>query len=220
MDPITINAGSVITLSKFAASYLGLIEDSSLGIDKLVHAPMQCAKSCLEDAVRSTDNVQRFQYLLQEAERNFRNAVPLEECEAKVYALLGLSLCQVLLSDRTNAANNFKKMTDVTLPEPESKRLLYKGFARATFNALNPFMPKYKDQFNDDLTQKYEVRARTLEFHKKLSIGFMRAMLEFLKQHPIKDLPFANFDDFNFRWSVAKYAEEAGLSQTLFGFTK
>ena len=181
MEPITISTGTIAILSKSLASFLGFMEESSKYTKMLVHAPLQSAKSCFEDAKRSTGDVQRFQHLLQEAEKNFRQAVALEENELKVVALLGLSLCQLLLNDKANASSNFRKIQEVDLSDSERR----KAFAKDALRSQIPFRSIFNAEEcrNEILGGGKSVRKRyaILEFHKNWASNLMKMELGRLK---------------------------------------
>lgn len=181
MEPITISTGTIAILSKSLANYLGFMEESSKYTKMLVHAPFQSAKSCLEDALRSTDNVQRFQHLLQEAETNFRQAVALEENEEKIVALLGLSLSQLLLNDKANASSNYRKIQEVDLSDSERRKAYAKDILRSQIPFRNIF--KTKECMEEIAGGGYSVSKRyaILEFYKNLARNFMKMEVGFLK---------------------------------------
>ena len=108
---------SSINLTKSIAEYLGLIESTNSLLNKLVHQAFKAAQSNLEHAYNSSGTTQ-MDYLRQ-ARNEFNQAVGVEDNEAKIYALLGLAMCQHFLGDEINAKNTMYKIRNVELSRSE-----------------------------------------------------------------------------------------------------
>lgn len=106
-----------INLTKSIAEYLGLIESTNSLLNKLIHQAFRSAKSNLEYAHNSSGTIQ-MDYLRQ-ARNEFNQAVAVEDNEAKIYALLGLAMCQHFLGDESNATRNMAKIRTVELSRSE-----------------------------------------------------------------------------------------------------
>ncbi len=106
MPAVTITIG-VATCAKFIAEYLGLIESVAKNTSKLCHEPFKSAIAFLKEA-KNCEEVTTMQKYLDDARRNFRKAVSLEEDEKKVCSILGLAMCQRMLGDEVNANINIK----------------------------------------------------------------------------------------------------------------
>ena len=106
-----------INLTKSIAEYLGLIESTNSLLSKLVHQAFKAAQSNLENAYYSS-GATRMDYLRQ-ARNEFNQAVAVEDNEAKIYALLGLALCQHFLGDPNNAKRTMAKIRIVELSRAE-----------------------------------------------------------------------------------------------------
>ncbi len=121
MPAITITIG-VATCAKFIAEYLGLIESTVSNTSVLRHEPLISATAFLNEAKNCTDETLMIKYL-DDARRNFRKAVSLEENERKVTALLGVAMCQKMLGDYANSKINIQGIKNVTLSRSEIARI-------------------------------------------------------------------------------------------------
>lgn len=169
MAAITLSIG-VSSCARFIAEYLNLIESASNNTKKLIHAPLQSALLCLQDAIRSIKNEQRFQMLIQEAEKNFRNAIPLEENESKVDALSGLVVCQLFLDDVLNADANFDNLMNVAISESVKK----KATAISVLSLITPVGMLSRDCL-------IENRENILNNYKKRSAQFVMELVRYIK---------------------------------------
>lgn len=106
-----------LNVAKSIAEYLGLIESTNSLLKKLVHQAFKAAQSNLEHAYNSSGATQ-MDYLRQ-ARNEFNQAVGIEDNEAKIYALLGLAMCQHFLRDEVNAQNTMHKIQGVELSRSE-----------------------------------------------------------------------------------------------------
>lgn len=106
-----------INITKSIAEYLGLIESTNSLLNKLVHQAFKAAQANLEHAYNSSGTIQ-MDYLRQ-ARNEFNQAVGIEDNEAKIYALLGLAMCQHFLGDEINAKNTMRKIHSVELSRSE-----------------------------------------------------------------------------------------------------
>ena len=102
-----------INLTKSIAEYLGLVESTNSLLNKLAHQAFRSAISNLEYSYNSSGTIQR-DYLRQ-ARNEFNQAGAVEDNEAKIYALLGLAMCQHFLGDESNATRNRAKIKTVEL---------------------------------------------------------------------------------------------------------
>lgn len=123
MPAVTITIG-VATCAKFITEYLGLIESAAINTSKLRHEPLKSAIAWFKNAKNCSD-VAIMKTYLNDARRDFMKAISLEQNENKVAAILGLSMCQLLLGDRVNANRNIQEINDVRLSVVEiTKRAL------------------------------------------------------------------------------------------------
>ncbi len=113
MPAITLSIG-VATCAKFVAEYIGLVASATANTSKLVHTPFNSAIEWLNNAKNCKDPAIMKDYL-NDARKGFMDAISLEEDENKIAAIVGLSMCQYMLGDKTNAKNNLQKVNDVTL---------------------------------------------------------------------------------------------------------
>lgn len=113
MPAVTLSLG-VATCAKFVAEYLGVVASASANTTRLRHAPLNSAVAWLNNAKNCKDRETMKDYL-NDARRGFMDAISLEEDENKIAAIVGLSMCQYMLGDKTNAKNNLQKVNDVTL---------------------------------------------------------------------------------------------------------
>lgn len=123
-----------INLSKSIAEYLGLIESTNSLLNKLVHQAFKAAQSNLQYAYDSSGATQ-MDYLRQ-ARNEFNQAVAVEDNEAKIYALLGLALCQHFLGDPSNARRTMAKIRNVELSRSEK-------FKYGTLSVISTVSPLY-----------------------------------------------------------------------------
>lgn len=133
MTPAVIFAS--INLTKAIAKYLGLIESTNSLLNKLVHQAFRAAKSNLEYAYNSSGATQ-MDYLRQ-ARNEFNQAVAVEDNEPKIYALLGLAMCQHFLGNASNAKRSMSKIRDVELSRSEK-------FKYGTISVISSVSPLYE----------------------------------------------------------------------------
>lgn len=169
MAAITMSIG-VASCARFIAEYLNLIESASYNTKKLIHAPLQSAILCLQDAIRSKENEQRFQMLIQDAETNFRNSIPLEENESKVDAFSGLVVCQLFLDDLINAEANFDNMMNVAVSDSVRK----KATAVSVISLISPVGILSRDCL-------IEKREMILDIYKERSAQFVMELFRYIK---------------------------------------
>lgn len=112
--------GPIIGASAKIAEYLGLIEGVNSNLTKLIHQSLRSAISNLEYAKYAEGQNQR-EYILQ-AKNEFIRAVAVEENEAKVLALVGLSMCQNFLGEINNAKSTMNKISSVELSRSEKAK--------------------------------------------------------------------------------------------------
>ena len=107
MAAITLTIG-VATCAKYIAEYLGLVESVSSNTSAIRHEPLKSAIAFLNEAKNCKEESLMIKYL-DDARRDFRKAVSLEENEKKVSALLGVAMCQSMLGDYFNSKKTYKK---------------------------------------------------------------------------------------------------------------
>ena len=113
MPAITLTLG-VATCVKFVAEYLGLIESVVDNTSKLRHQPLNSAINWFNNAKNCKDKATMHTYL-DDARREFMKATSLEEDENLISAYVGLSTCQYILGDKTNALENLKMINTIEL---------------------------------------------------------------------------------------------------------
>ena len=116
MEPISIIFASA-TAGKSIAEYLGLVESIHSDIKALLHQSFQSAKMNLECA-KSATGTNQIDYIKQ-AKNQFINAIAVETGTNLVTSYLGLSMCQYLLGDITNARKSLGKIRPVKLSRKE-----------------------------------------------------------------------------------------------------
>ena len=99
------------------AEYFGLIEGVNTKVTKLLHQAFNSAKANLEYA-RNAIGQNQIDYIKQ-ARVEFNQAVAVEENENKIFALVGLAMCQYLLGETSNANVTFDRISSVTLTRAE-----------------------------------------------------------------------------------------------------
>lgn len=109
--------GAMINISTKIAQYFGFIEGIDSKVTKLLHQAFLSAKNNLECA-RVSSGQNQIDYIKQ-AQSEFIRAVAVEENENKISSLLGLSMCQAILGDYTNAQITFDKIENVELSKAE-----------------------------------------------------------------------------------------------------
>ena len=121
MDPITIFKAASIAES--IAAYMGVIDSVSANMKKLLQQSFKSALMNLEYAKNASNSIIRDNYIKQ-ATNEFIRAIAVEENENLVSAYLGLSMCQYILGDFTNAKNTLQNIASVNLSKTERARVI------------------------------------------------------------------------------------------------
>ena len=169
MPAITITIG-VATCAKFIAEYLGLIGSTVSNTSVLRHEPLISAIAFLNEAKNCTDETLMIKYL-DDARRNFRKAVSLEENERKVTALLGVAMCQKMLGDYANSKINIQGIKNVTLSRSEIARIRALQAVQHFSHLYVPVMivPPYIDLMNQRRADLESFKNSAMKFNNKLS---------------------------------------------------
>lgn len=118
---------SSIKAAEAIASYFGIIESQSSKMNTLLQSDLNAARRYLSQAENTVDNHD----LINDARRSFTNAIPKERGLRKVEALLGLALCQHLLSQKENSLISLHEINQIN---PISElNLRTKSFAKEIF---------------------------------------------------------------------------------------
>lgn len=123
MTPAVI-FGSLNMASSIAA-YLGLIDNVSSNVQKLVHAPFKSAISNLKSASTSSNSTNS-QIYIRQALIEFNQATALEDNENLISALIVKAMCQHLLGDYANRDMTLSSIKDVNLSRSEKAKAVSK----------------------------------------------------------------------------------------------
>lgn len=110
------------SILKSIAAYLGIIDNLSADVKKLLHQPLKSAIQNLEYAKNSSSENQ-LDYL-RTARSKFIDAISVEENENLVSSYLGLAMCQFLLGDKDNAHVTLLKIRTVQLTTAERSKAI------------------------------------------------------------------------------------------------
>ena len=106
MPAITLTIG-VASCATFIAEYLGLIDGAKTNSSIILHESLKSAVDWLENAKNCSDKTLMQTYLGYALEK-FMEAKNREKFENKIAAILGLSMCQLMLGDKSNAEKNIQ----------------------------------------------------------------------------------------------------------------
>lgn len=121
MDPIAIF--KAVSVAESIAAYLGVIDSVSSDMKKLLQQSFKSALLNLEYAKNAFNPSIRENYIKQ-ATNEFIRAIAVEENENLVSAYLGLSMCQYMLGDSTNAKSTLQKIQLVKLSKKERAKAI------------------------------------------------------------------------------------------------
>lgn len=130
-----IPIGPISGAASKIAEYFGLIQGVNTKITKLVHQSFLSAKDNLAYAMRTTGQ-NHIDYVRQ-AKAEFIRAIAVEEDENKVLSIAGLSLCQYLLGENSNARETILRIKTVELTRSESVKSFGKEIFSNCFSLLN-----------------------------------------------------------------------------------
>lgn len=120
MEPTMIF--SAVNAVKAISAYLGFIEDSNYAVKALLHQSFKSAKINLEYA-KDAMGKNRLNYI-EQAKNEFIKALSVEQGTDLVTSYLGLSMCQYLLGDISNARMTLEKIRPVRLSNAERSRAI------------------------------------------------------------------------------------------------
>lgn len=115
MNTNTIFATANVT--KSIAAYLGLIDNISSDVKKLLHQAFKSAVLNLDYAKTSSGKMQ-LDYI-QTAREKFTDAISVEENENLILSYVGLGMCQYHLGDIYNAKLTLKQINNIELTSTE-----------------------------------------------------------------------------------------------------
>ena len=139
MDPITIFKAASIAES--IAAYLGVIDSVSSDMKKLLHQSFKSALMNLEYA-KNAFNSSICERYIKQATNEFIRAIAVEEDENLVSAYLGLSMCQYMLGDSTNAKATLQEIQLVKLSKKErAKAIAYDVSGVAVVDHISSHLP-------------------------------------------------------------------------------
>lgn len=110
------------SILKSIAAYLGIIDNLSADVKRLLHQSLKSAIQNLEFAKNSSSDNQ-LDYL-RTARSKFIDAISVEENENLVSSYLGLAMCQFLLGDKDNAHITLSKISTVQLTTTERSKAI------------------------------------------------------------------------------------------------
>ena len=116
----------ILPVSKFVVEYFDLIESTSKQIDRLLHQSFITAKEMLESARLAP--VTQQESLVMGARQKFYEAIAVEKNENLMLALVGLSMCHMLLGDSANAEKYLEKIGKVKLTRSEYAKSAAKDY--------------------------------------------------------------------------------------------
>lgn len=167
MTPAVI-FGSLNVASSIGA-YLGLIDNVSSNVQKLVHAPFKSAISNLKSASTSSNSTNS-QIYIQQALIEFNQATTLEENENLISALIGKAMCQHLLGDYANRDMTMASINDVKLSIKEKAKATTKVILKKVI--LGPITFPLNDVLIDGIPKNdYFDRLQKFEEYKKKALS-------------------------------------------------
>lgn len=154
------------------AQYFGLIETVSTDVKKLVHQAFKTAQDNLQYAQNATGQLQ-MDYIC-EAKNNFIKAVTVEDNENKIIALCGLSMCQCMLGDYTNAMQTMNRINKVKLTNAEKVKAIAMELGLNVLDLqkwLNPGIcdgPHYYPNLRERKSIFENIKNNAISLNKKL----------------------------------------------------
>ena len=121
MNPIAIF--KAVSVVESIAAYFGVIDSVSSDMKKLLNQSFKSALANLEYAKNAFNPSIRENYIKQ-ATNEFIRAIAVEENENLVSTYLGLSMCQYMLGDSTNAKATLNKISSVNLSKTERAKVI------------------------------------------------------------------------------------------------
>lgn len=116
----------IFPVSKYVAEYFDLVDSTSKQVDRLLHQSFITAKEMLESARHAP--IKQQESLVMGARQKFYEAIAVEKNENLMLALVGLSMCHMLLGDHANAEKYLEKIGKVKLTRSEYTKSAVKDY--------------------------------------------------------------------------------------------
>lgn len=176
----------ILPVSKYVAEYFDLIDSTSKQVDRLLHQSFITAKEMLESARLAP--VAQQESLVMGARQKFYEAIAVEKNENLMLALVGLSMCHMLLGDSANAENYLEKIEKVKLTRSEyvkSAAMDYLSTAIGPWGMYKQMKSLYKKK-PDILIENINERKASFSRQKEECIRIGERLLNGISQEVIE----------------------------------
>lgn len=176
----------ILPVSKYVAEYFDLIDSTSKQVERLLHQSFITAKEMLESAKLAP--VTQQESLLIGARQKFYEAIAVEKNENLMLALVGLSMCHMLLGDSANAEKYLEKIKKVKLTRSEYAKSAAKDYLSTVIGPWGMYkqMKSLYTKKPDILIENINERKASFSRQKEECIRIGNRLLKGISQEVIE----------------------------------